>query len=252
MKRGNILDVTDKSNNEWIQILEEHFKHKRKAFLVFDRDHILKHVSDYAQDILELYKDQIGCITFQDIFPQLTDNHDFLFDKDYFFQTIHNIIYTTASGRPQELRINLENEDDAPGYIVWIEAKSRDISSLYTKVSAFEPFKRLGWLFEQNQLGYLILNKDGIVQDYNDYFKKIIDIPADWIGRNFYTFPPIHQSKISEFIQNSMQNNDQPLAKVFKLKKSKFSSTIRVHWYAYPLNDIREKLIGVFVCTRMD
>lgn len=239
-------------NYEWIQILEEHFKNKRKAFLVFDRNNILKHVSEYAQDILELYKDQEGYITFHDLFPQLPNNHDFLFDDEDFFQAIHNITYTTASGRPQELRIILENEEESPGYIVWIEAKSRDISSLYTKVSAFEPFKRLGWLFGQNKLGYLILNKDGIVQDYNDYFKKILDMPMDWIGRNFYTFPPIHQSKINVFIRKSMQNNNQPLAKVFKLKKSSLSSTIRVHWYAYPLNDIRGNLIGVFICTRID
>lgn len=246
-----IVDVINHSSNDWIQILEEHFKSKRKAFLVFDRSHNLKHVSDFAQDILEIYEDQMDCITFNDLFPQLSDNHDFLLDKEYFFQTIHDVTYTTASGRPQELRIHLEQEEGATGYIVWVEAKSRDITAIYKRVSPFEPFKRLGWLFQQNRLGYLILNNNGIIQDYNEYFKKVLNIHGDWIGRNIYNFPPIHQTKLSAFIHKSLQNADQPISKVFKLKRSRFSHKFRVSWYTHPLTDISGQLIGVFMCTRM-
>jgi PAS domain-containing protein len=241
---------TDGEN--WLQILEDHFRRRGKAFLIFDRKHILKFISQYAQDILEIYGDHIDYLSFIDIFPQLPENPNFLFDKDYSFQTTHEVTYTTASGRPQDLRVTMEPDADANGYVVWVEAKSRDVTATYRKVSAYDQFIKMGWLFDQNELGYLILSLEGIIQAYNTNFKKILNLSGDWRGHNIFKFTPLHKSKIMTLIKHSLQDVNNPISKSFKFKNSRFSKSYLVQWCAYPLTDIRGMKTGIFISTRIE
>ena len=37
----------------WLNILESYFNQRKKAFLIFDDNHVLRYISDYAKEILE-------------------------------------------------------------------------------------------------------------------------------------------------------------------------------------------------------
>ena len=144
----------------WLDILESHFNKKKKAFLIFDESHVLQYISEYAKEILGIEESHIGCVTLNELFPPSENNPQFLVDKNYSFQTIYDILYTMPSGRSKELRINrdpdLHTVEDIQGYVIWLEAKSRDITAVYKKVSSLDPFLNFGWLFEQNDLGFIL------------------------------------------------------------------------------------------------
>jgi hypothetical protein len=109
----------------WLDILESHFNQRKKAFLIFDDSHVLRYISDYAKEILEFDDNLMGFVTLNELLPPSEKTPQFLVDKDYSFQTIHDILYTTPSGRSKELRINRDSElqtiGDVSGYIIWLE-----------------------------------------------------------------------------------------------------------------------------------
>jgi len=235
----------------WLNILESHFNHRKKAFLVFDGSHILRYISDYAKEILELDDHLMGFVTLNELFPPSEKNPQFLVDKDYSFETIHTIFYTTPSGRSKELRINRDSElqtiGDISGYIIWIESKSRDITAIYKRVSSLDPYRDIGWLFDESNQGYILINKEGIIEKSNDKIKKYISEPGDWKGRNIYTFAFMHQHSIINLIAKCLKNAKNKYTKNIMLKITGIDLPQEVKWSILPLTNLEGSIVGAII-----
>ena len=237
---------------EWLGILEDHFKERRKAFLVFDSDHVLKHVSDYATDLLEIPANQIGVVTFGDVFPRAGKSPDMLVDSNFFMQRVQDVTYTTPSGKPVEIRINLDKNPGMNGYVIWVELHEREFTGTYRKVSSLKTYSDLRQIFDSFDLGFLILDKNGVVTDLNDRVKNIFRLPGEWIGRNLFTFPPLHQNKLSDFIQKFISGRSKYNSKVFKIKYSSSADSVHIKLSGIQLYDLAGELSGVLISCKMD
>ncbi len=235
----------------WLNILESHFNYRKKAFLVFDGSHILRYISDYAKEILEFDDHLMGFVTLNELFPPSDKNPQFLVDKDYSFETIHTIFYTTPSGRSKELRINRDSElqtiGDISGYIIWIESKSRDITAIYKRVSSLDPYRDIGWLFDESNQGYILINKEGIIEKSNDKIKKYISEPGEWKGRNIYTFAFMHQHSIINLIAKCLKNAKNKYTKNIMLKITGVDLPQEVKWSILPLTNLEGSIVGAII-----
>jgi hypothetical protein len=240
----------------WLNILESHFNQRQKAFLIFDGNNVLRYVSEYAKDILEFDETLMGFVTLNELFPLTDRNPHFLVDSDYSFQPIHDILYTTPSGRSKELRINrgtaLLSIGDMSGYIIWIEAKSRDITAVYRRVSSLDPYRDMGWLFDENRLGYILINKEGIIEKSNDNIREYISEPGEWKGRNIYTFPFMHQHGITSLIMKSMKNVKNRNAINIRLKYPGKQDLLETKWSVLPLSDLEGSVVGAILVAGTD
>jgi PAS domain-containing protein len=236
---------------EWLNILESYFNQRQKAFLIFDNNNVLQYISDYARDILEFDDTLMGFVTLNELFPSPEKNPQFLVDANYSFQPIYDILYMTPSGRSKELRINrdtgLQSIGDMSGYIVWIEAKSRDITAVYRKVSSLDPYRELGWLFDEFKLGYILINKEGIIEKSNDKIREYISEPGEWRGRNIYTFPFIHQHGITSLIMKSLKKDKNKRSIDVSLKYPNQESPLNLKWSALPLTDLEGSIVGAII-----
>ena len=172
----------------WFELLEIHFNQRKKGFLIVDKTHILRYLSGYARELLGIDESHIGFVTLHELFLPSEKTPQILVDKNYSSQSVQNILYTMPSGRSKELRISkdssLQTIGNMSGYIVWLEAMSRDITSVYRKVSLLGPFLEFEWLFDQNEIGFILLNGEGIIENYNDKIKSFLSEPGDWKGEN--------------------------------------------------------------------
>ena len=235
----------------WLNILESHFNQRQKAFVIFDDHHVLRYISEYAKDILEIDDTMVGFVTLNELFPPSEKNPHFLVDKDYSFQPIHDIYYTTPSGRSKELRINrettLQSIGDISGYIIWLESKSRDITAVYRRVSSLDPYRDIGWLFDEYDLGYILINKEGIVEKSNDIMRKYISEPGEWKGRNIYTFPFMHQHGITSLIMKSMKKVKNRQSIKVTLKYPNQQQPMNLKWSVLPLTDLEGAVVGAII-----
>jgi len=235
----------------WLNILESHFNQRKKAFLIFDENHVLQYISEYAKDILEFDDTLMGFVTLNELFPPSANNPQFLVDKDYSFQPINDILYTTPSGRSKELRINRDMElksiGDVSGYIIWIEAQSRDITAVYRRVSSLDPYREIGWLFDEYGLGYILINKEGIIEKSNNKIKEYISEPGEWKGRNIYTFPFMHQHGIANLIMNGMKNVKNKRSLKILLKYPGIDKPMDLKWSVLPLTDLEGSAVGAII-----
>jgi PAS domain-containing protein len=237
----------------WLNILESHFNHRKKAFLIFDDSHILRYISDYAKEILEFDDHLMGFVTLNELFPPSENNPQFLVDKDYSFETIHNIFYTTPSGRSKELRINRSSEiqtiGNISGYIIWLEAQSRDITAVYKRVSSLDPYRDIDWLFANSNQGYILLNKEGIIEKSNDKIKEYIREPGEWKGRNIFTFPFLHQHGITKLIVECLKNAKNKYSHNIMLKTAAIDHPREFNWSILPLTDLEGSIVGAIIVT---
>lgn len=241
-------------NIYWLDILESHFNQRKKAFLIFDESNILRYISEYARDILELDESQIGFVTQNELFPPSDKNPHFLIDKNYSYQTVNDFVYTTPSGRSKELRINQDSAigkiGDISGYIIWIESKRRDITAVYRKVSSLDPYKEFDWLFEQNNIGFILIDKEGLIIKHNEIVKKYIREPGEWMGRNILTFPFLHQHDIATVISKGIKSN-KPQLKKYKLKSSGIFDTLEVILSVLSLTDLEGSIVGAVITAAL-
>ena len=239
----------------WLNILESHFNQRQKAFLIFDDNHVLRYISEYAKEILEFDDTLIGFVTLNELFPPSDNNPHFLVDKDYSFQPIHDIYYTTPSGRSKELRINrdtaLHSIGDLSGYIIWLEAKSRDITAVYRRVSSLDPYRDVGWLFDEYNLGYILVNKEGIIEKSNDKIREYIREPGEWKGRNIYTFPFMHQHGITTLIMKSLKNVKNRRSINVSIKSSTSPNPLELKWSVLPLTDLEGSVVGAIIVASL-
>ena len=235
----------------WLNILESHFNHRKKAFLIFDSSHILRYISDYAKEILEFDDTLMGFVTLNELFPPSEENPQFLVDKDYSFETIHNIFYTMPSGRSKELRINRDSDlqmiGDVSGYIIWIESKSRDITAFYKRVSSLDPYRDIGWLFDESNQGYILINKEGIIEKSNAKIKKYISEPGEWKGRNIYTFAFMHQYSITNLITKCLKKAKSKYSQNVMLKTTGVDLPQEVKWSILSLTDLEGSIVGAII-----
>ena len=235
----------------WLDILESHFNQRKKAFLIFDETNILRYISEYAREILELDESHISIMTQNELFPPTDKNPQFLVDKNYSFQTVHDIVYTTPSGRSKELRINrdsgIQTIAELTGYIIWIESKRRDITAVYRKVSSLDPFRNFDWLFEQNNIGFILVDKEGSIVKHNETIKKYISEPGDWQGHNVLTFPFLHQYGIASLISNGIKSSNKPISKIYKLKYAGISDPVEIKFSVLSLTDLEGSIIGAIL-----
>ena len=205
----------------------------------------------YAKDILELDDSHVGFVTQNELFPPSDKNPQLLIDKNYSFQTVNDFVYTTPSGRSKELRINrdsgIQTVDEISGYIVWIESKRRDITAVYRKVSSLDPYRNFDWLFEQNNTGFMLIDKEGLIVKHNDIIKKYIREPGEWKGRNVLTFPFIHQHDLAPLISNGMKSSSKPQAKTYKLKSTGIFDTLEVKFSVLSLTDLEGSIVGAIM-----
>ena len=237
--------------NNWLDILESYFNQRKKAFLIFDESNVLRYISEYAKDILELDDSHVGFITQDELFPPSDKNPQFLIDKNYSFQTVHDFVYTTPSGRSKELRINrdsgIQSVGEISGYIIWIESKRRDITAIYRKVSSLDPYRNFDWLFEQNKTGFMLIDKEGVIVGHNEIIKKYIREPGEWKGRNVLTFPFLHQHDLAALISNGMKSSSKPQSKTYKLKSTGIFDTLEVKFSVLSLTDLEGITVGAIL-----
>jgi len=235
----------------WLNILESYFNQRNKAFLIFDNNHVLRYISDYAKDILEFDDNLMGFVTLNELFPPSEKSPEFLVDKDYSLQTIHDIMYTTPSGRSKELRINRDTDlltiGDISGYIIWLEAQSRDITAVYRKVSSLDPYRDIGWLFDEYSLGYILVNKEGIIEKSNDKIRDYINEPGEWKGRNIYTFPFMHQHGITTLVMKCLKNAKNKRSENIMLKYPGINHPLDIKWSVLPLTDLEGSIVGAII-----
>jgi len=242
--------------SDWLDILENHFDSRKKAFLIFDDKDVLQYISVYAKEILGIEDDHLGYMSFFELFPSTTKISQFLFDEDHSFQTMQNVLYTMPSGRPQELRISKESQmhtvDEKTGYIVWIEAKARDISGIYRRVSAFDPFVKFGWLFEQNQCGFMIVDREGILQTHNERIRNYLPEPGEWQGRNIFSFSAVHHLGLDRFFSKILKQKKQAETFITDIKISGEKISQSVKWACVPLSDMEGTFIGAVITVLDD
>lgn len=235
----------------WYELLEIHFNQRKKGFLIFDESHILRYLSEYAREILGIDESHTGFVTLNELFPPSEKTPQFLVDKNYSFQSVQNILYTMPSGRSKELRISKDSSlhtiGNTSGYIVWLEAMSRDITGVYRKVSSLDPFLNFNWLFDQNEVGFILLNGEGIIEKYNKKIKLFLSEPGDWKGQNIFTFPFIHQHGIDSLISQSMKRKANPKSIDAMIKTPGYIGSFNVRWSGLPLTDLEGSLIGVII-----
>ena len=246
------MDQNKSESYKWIKILEDHFLDRKKAFLVFDSDHKLIHFSEFALEILELNENQVGVMTLDDIFSGEKKNPDLLIGADYNFKKVHDITYTTPSGRPVDLRLNIDLARGRKGYIMWLELRSRDITGTYRKVSSLAPYKDFIQMFDKLGIGAILLDRNGLIIDYNQDFKKMLRLSGEWEGRNIYTFPPLHNNKLSDFIRICISGNKKSEAKKFKIKYSSSKEPVQFLMSGIQISDLTGSPIGALISCRTD
>jgi PAS domain-containing protein len=244
---------TYKNNpGDWIDILEEHFKERRKAFLVFDIDHLLKYVSEYASDLLEIRSNQIGVMTFSDLFPRAGNVPNILVDSNYLFKKVQDITYTTPSGKPVDIRFNLDQKPGMNGYVIWVELRERELTGTYRKISSLKPYSDMKHVFDSFEMGFLILDKDGVVADLNDHIKHLLRLPGEWEGCNLFTFPPLHQNKLSDFIRKCITGRSKHNSKVFKIKYSSKADSVNIRMSGIQLYDLTGAILGALISCKTE
>ena len=236
----------------WINILEMHFNARAKAFVIFDKENIARYISDYARDILEIDDNSIGFITFNELFLAKSNTPNFLFDENGEYHTTYDITYTTPSGRPIEIRLHQDINKSILGYVVWIELRSREMTSVYKKVSAIDHYKQFKQLFSELDLGFMIINREGIIVDYNNIIKHVLRLPGDWEGRNIHTFPPLHQSNFKEFFQACLSNNNRRLSKKVKIQYSSKAGSVNLQLSGIPLSDFMGEKVGILLASKRE
>jgi PAS domain-containing protein len=238
----------------WLDILEAHFNKRRKAFLVFDDNDILRYISDYAKEILELDENLIGFVSLNELFPPSEKNTQLLVDQNYAYSSFHYIVYTTPSGRSKELRVNRDTSllsiNELKGYVIWVEAKSRDITAVYKKVSSLDPYKHFEWLFDQNDIGFILIDSEGVIKQMNARVKNYINEPGEWQGRNLLTFSFVHQHGIASMINKGLKNSQKPRSKDLVLKSSEKKNQYELKWSVLPLTDLEGIIIGAMITVR--
>lgn len=241
----------------WLTILESHFNQRKKAFLIFDDKHVVQYISEYAREILEFDDNLIGFVSLNELFPPSEKNPHFLVDSDYTYQPVYDILYTTPSGRSKELRINRDSElltiGDKSGYIIWLEAKSRDITEVYRKVSSLDPYRNMGWLFDESHQGYILINKEGIIEKSNDKIKEYINEPGEWKGRNIHSFSIMHQYGITNLIVKSLKDASKKYSQNISLKNVGVNHQLHLKWSILPLTDLEGSILGaIIVATKFE
>ncbi len=241
----------ENKSGEWIDILEEHFKDRGKAFLVFNADHILKHISDYASDLLEIPANQIGVMNFSDLFPRVVSKPDMLADSNFLLQKTRDYTYMKPSGKQVDIRLNLDQKPGMNGYLVWIELRLRDVTGLFKKVSPLKSYSHMKHIFDSFKMGFLVLDINGTVIDLNDHFKHIFRLPGEWIGQNLFTYPPLQQNKLSDFIHRTINGRKQHSEKTFRIKYSSQAESINIIISGVQIFDLAGNLSGaLFSCKQ--
>jgi PAS domain-containing protein len=237
--------------NNWFELLESHFNNRKKGFLVFDESHILRYLSGYAQELLGIDDSHIGFISIHELFLPSEKTPQILVDKEYSFQSIQNILYTTPSGLSKEMRISKDSRihsvGEISGYVVWLESKSRDITGVYKKVSLLDPFINLDWLFEQSDVGFILLNIEGIIEKYNERMKTYLSEPGDWRGQNIFTFPFVHQNGIDKIVAQCLKKNSKPTSIDAMINTPGYIGSFNVRWSALKLMDIEGNFVGIIL-----
>jgi hypothetical protein len=235
----------------WLNLLESHFNQRKKAFLIFDKRHVLRYISDHAKEILEFDDQLMGFVTINELFPPSEKDPHFLVDQDYSFQPIQDVLYMAPSGRSKELRISRDSElqtiGDKSGYIIWLEAKSRDITAVYRRVSSLDPYRNMGWLFDESNQGYILINKEGIIEKSNDKIRKYINEPGEWKGRNLYTFSFMHQHGITSLIAKCLKNPQNKFSQNILLKSGSIEHPVQIKWSILPLTDLEGSILGAII-----
>ena len=91
-----------------------------------------------------------------------------------------------------------------------------------------------------------------MVTDLNDRVRHIFRLPGEWIGRNLFTFPPLHQNKLSDFIQKFISGRSKYNSKVFKIKYSSSADSVHIKLSGIQLYDLAGELSGVLISCQMD
>jgi len=233
----------------WLEILEEHFRDRRKGFLVFDKDMVLRYMSVFALEVLESDHYQPGLDRLPEILPLPADIPDLLLDHEYFFQTVHDLVITTPSGRSKEVRVSFEQEPGKMGMVVWIEPKGRHITGSLKKISVFDQLKSLKGMFDVINLGYLLLDTNAVVIEYNELIKHLLRLPGEWRGKIIFNYPPMQERRMREFIQKCLHEKQFVLQQKFKIGYSSASKTIELKLSGMQVSDPRGEAIGALICA---
>ena len=245
-------DTPTRSSNEWLEILEDYFREQNRAFLIFDRNNLLLHFSEYARDILELNKSQIGLLSVYDLFPQVKNNPDIISDQESRYLKVNNFTYTTPSGKPMEVRFNLDRKPGINGYVVWVEPRMRDNTSTFRRITTFEVHKNLKPVFDAYDLGFMIINKQGLIIDHNETIQHILRLPGEWEGRNIFTFPPLYQISFGEFIENCITSKSRENSKVFKINYSSKAEPVKIRMSVIKINDLSGTPVGALISCKTE
>jgi hypothetical protein len=240
------------THNEWIDILEAYFREQNRAFLIFDRDNILRYVSDFAHDILEITDNQIGMLSVYDVFPRSRNNSNFILDKNNKYIKVNDFTYTTPSGKPVEVRFNLDRKPGSSGYIVWIEPRMSDSTGTFRKITTYDIHKKLKPIFDSNELGFMIIDKRGLIIDHNEQIKYVLRLPGEWEGRNIFSFPPLHEIKFEEFIHNCLNSRSGKDSKIFKIKYSSKAVPLKIRMSVIQIQDPAGAAIGALISSRIE
>ena len=244
-------DTTSRFKENWINILEDHFREKNKAFLVFDRENTLQHVSQYAMDILGVTANQIGVLSVYDLFPQAKQNPNFIPDHNSRYMNVNDFTYTTPSGKPIDVRFNLDKKPGMSGYIVWIEPRMRDTTGTFRRISSFDLYKDLKPIFDSSGLGFMIIDRNGMIIDHNKTIKYVLRLPGKWKGRNIFTFPPLQKIRFEEFIYQSINKQPAGDSKVVKIQYSSKAEPVKIHMSVSRISDTSGSAAGALISCRI-
>ncbi len=246
------MQIMSHSTSNWLEIFEEYFRGRHKGFLVFDNMLVLRYMSEYAREVLETDQYQNGLVKLSDILSLPRNIPDLLLDSDNYFQTVHDIVITTPSGRSKEVQVNFEQSPGKRGIVVWIEPKGRDSSGSLKKVSVFDQLKALKSLFDSLNIGYLLLNTGGVIVEYNDVIKHLLRLPGEWRGKVIFTYPPLQERKIREFIQKCILQKGSVQRQKFKINYSSGKAAMQIKFTGIQVTDPRGEAIGALINAVQD
>ena len=102
-------------------------------------------------------------------------------------------------------------------------------------------------MFDESNQGYILINKEGIIEKSNDKIKKYISEPGEWKGRNIYTFAFMHQHNITNLIAKCLKNEKNKYSQNVMLKITGVDLPQEIKWSILPLTDLEGSIVGAII-----
>ncbi len=238
---------SDSQPADWLEIFEAGLEMKEQAFLVFDEHETLIFASAQACELFNLQDAHLKNRSLIEILPQVKKN----FHGSEHTDMIQELDISSAEGPIRHMIVRVQKVEphrrSRQGLIVWLNEKPDERES--DTLSADKYLNAFRLLADRINVGFIVVNPDGFIHEYNENFKTLLNLPGDWSGRNLFTFPPIHQYEIAPFLFRVLQSGEQSTSQIISFTYPGLKENVLQRWYGFPVKDGEGKVHGALFCV---